>query len=78
MMIPSHAKGLYRVPYDGYVAQLHKGERVLTAKEAAAYNAGTGAKSGQYNFNFYNPQALSPAEQARQFKKTMNQLLFNM
>lgn len=77
--LPSHANGLYRVPYDGYVAELHKGERVLTAKEAAAYNAGASPKlSGQYNFNFYNPQALSPAEQARQFKKTMNQLLFNM
>ena len=35
----SHAEGLYRVPYDGYVAELHRGERVLTSGEAAAYNA---------------------------------------
>lgn len=28
-----HANGLEYVPYDGYVASLHKGERVLTAKE---------------------------------------------
>lgn len=35
----SHAAGLYRVPYDGYVAELHRGERVLTAGEADAYNA---------------------------------------
>lgn len=30
----SHANGLEYVPYDGYVAELHKGEKVLTAKEA--------------------------------------------
>lgn len=29
----SHASGLNYVPYDGYVAQLHRGERVLTARE---------------------------------------------
>ena len=34
----SHAKGLSIVPYDGYIAELHKGERVLTAKEAQEYN----------------------------------------
>lgn len=31
----SHAGGLSYVPYDGYIAQLHKGETVLTANEAA-------------------------------------------
>ena len=35
----SHAGGLRRVPYDGYVAELHEGERVLTQGEAAAYSA---------------------------------------
>lgn len=34
----SHAGGLSYVPYDGYIAELHRGERVLTAKEAAGYN----------------------------------------
>lgn len=29
----SHARGLDYVPYDGYIAELHKGERVQTAKE---------------------------------------------
>lgn len=29
----SHAGGLAYVPYDGYIAELHKGERVLTAEE---------------------------------------------
>lgn len=36
----SHASGLSYVPYDGYIAELHKGETVLTAEEAAAYRAG--------------------------------------
>jgi hypothetical protein len=34
----SHADGLSYVPFDGYVAQLHEGERVLTKKEAREYN----------------------------------------
>lgn len=33
----SHAGGLPYVPYDGYIAELHKGERVLTKEEASAY-----------------------------------------
>ena len=36
----SHAGGLAYVPFDGYVAELHKGERVLTASEAREYNSG--------------------------------------
>lgn len=35
----SHADGLAYVPFDGYVAQLHEGERVLTKKEAREYNS---------------------------------------
>lgn len=34
----SAADGLYYVPFDGFIAELHKGERVLTAREASAYN----------------------------------------
>ncbi len=33
----SHAGGLSYVPFDGYVAELHRGERVLTANEAREY-----------------------------------------
>lgn len=32
----SHMAGLQRVPFDGYVAELHEGERVLTEAEARA------------------------------------------
>lgn len=74
--VKGYANGLEYVPYDGFPAILHKGERVLTKTEASDYNQG---KSGAtYQFTFNSPQELSPAEQTRQFKKAMNQILFNM
>ena len=36
----SHAGGLDYVPYDGYVAKLHRGEMVLTRDEAIAVRNG--------------------------------------
>lgn len=39
----SHAGGLASVPYDGYTAELHAGERVLTAVEARSYSAQSGS-----------------------------------
>lgn len=39
----SHADGLRYVPFDGYIAELHRGERVLTAEENANYSQGGGA-----------------------------------
>ena len=39
----SHAFGLDRVPWDGYPALLHEGERVLTASQARAQDAGQAA-----------------------------------
>ena len=37
----SHASGLNYVPFDGYLAQLHRGEMVLTAAQADAIRSGT-------------------------------------
>jgi len=37
----SHRNGLEEVPYDGYIAELHKGEMVLTAAEANQYKSGS-------------------------------------
>lgn len=41
----SHAAGLSYVPYDGYVAELHRGERVLTAAQSREYGGGGGGSS---------------------------------
>ena len=38
----SHYSGLDSVPYDGYSARLHKGERVLTAQENRDYSQDDG------------------------------------
>ena len=42
----SHAGGLPYVPFDGYIAELHKGERVLTANEAKDYRRGEKQNNG--------------------------------
>lgn len=42
----SYAGGLAYVPFDGYIAELHKGERVLTANEAKAYKNGEKSVGG--------------------------------
>lgn len=72
----SHANGLTYVPYNGYIAQLHEGERVLTKQEAKDYNNGKGGSSGDV-YNFYNTKP-DPYEYSRQMriakiKQSMNQ-----
>lgn len=56
----SHAGGLDYVPFDGYLARLHRGETVLTATEAAAYrrSKGGGQTTKQFNLTI-NTQSLS-------------------
>ena len=34
----NHANGLWSVPYDGYLARLHRGERVVPAREVSSRN----------------------------------------
>lgn len=72
----SHRTGLNEVPYDGYVAELHKGEMVLTAAEAKRYKKGQ-STSGTVNnitVNNYSPKALNEAESARQYRKAQREL----
>ena len=41
-----HANGLDYVPRDGYIAMLHRGERVQTAVDASASRLGSGGRGG--------------------------------
>lgn len=42
----NHAGGMDYVPYNNYVANLHRGEMVLTADEADSYRRGKGSSNG--------------------------------
>ena len=67
-----HANGLDYVPYNGYVAELHEGERVLTKQQNREYNEGKVGQGGDI-FNFYNTKP-TPYEYARQMKKAKRDL----
>ena len=56
----SHANGLRYVPFDGYLAQLHRGEAVLAADEAAAYRSGQG--NGKVFNMTINTQSVSKSD----------------
>lgn len=71
----SHANGLDYVPFDGYVAQLHEGERVLTKEENRDYNNNGGNNQGGDTYNFYNTQP-DPYEYARQMKRVKKELAY--
>lgn len=68
----SHANGLDYVPFDGYVAQLHKGERVLTKEESKEYGNNRNTSGGD-TFNFYNTKP-DPYEYARQMKRAKKEM----
>lgn len=48
----SHANGLTRVPFDGYRAELHKNEAVLTAKEADSWRNGKNNNGNKVTVNY--------------------------
>lgn len=75
----SHAGGLGYVPFDGYIAELHRGERVLTKKEAEDYSRGKGQSDtkGGDTFNFYNTKP-DPYEYYRQMKRAKRELAKEM
>ena len=70
----SHASGLDYVPFNGYRATLHQGERVLTQEENKRYRYNDGYRSGGDTFNFYSPEAIDAVTAAREFKKVQRQL----
>lgn len=47
----SHANGLGFVPFDNYIAELHRGERVLTAQENRSYTMPSWNNQGQAQAN---------------------------
>ena len=69
--IPKLKVGMANVPYDDYLALLHKGERVLTADENREYSNGgneeisTQNVDNSFNLTINSPEATSPAENAR-------------
>ena len=50
-LLPGHANGLPFVPSDGYLAVLHKGERVMTASENRHYTYNNNTYFGNVNLN---------------------------
>ena len=56
----SHKTGLDYVPYDDYVAVLHKGEMVLPADDAADYRSGGRTGVAPTTVNLY-PQTVDEA-----------------
>lgn len=67
-----HANGLDYVPFNGYTAYLHKGERVLTKQENEAYTRGRTSQGD--TFIFYDTKP-NPYEYARQMKKAKKELM---
>lgn len=66
----SHANGLNYVPFDGYRAELHRGERVMTANESRQMDAGWGKMASELS----NMRAML-SETARATARTADLLL---
>lgn len=67
----SHAGGLTYVPYNGYLAELHEGEQVLTKAQASQYRNGGGSYSGPINITVNAAQGQSETEIAQQVARIL-------
>lgn len=70
-----HAAGLDYVPFNGYMAQLHEGERVLTKQENREYTGGGNNGNNGDMFIFYDTKP-DPYEYARQMKRAKREMAF--
>lgn len=72
----THYNGLDYVPFDGYNARLHEGERVLTKKENEAYTKAKqdGVETKGITLNVNSPKALNPSETAERIRIMMQEL----
>lgn len=68
----SHSSGLDYVPYNGYVAEVHEGEAILTKEEADAYRRGK--DGGGDTFIFNSPEPISEIEAARQVRRVKREI----
>lgn len=74
---PNHRfNGLSYVPFDGYLARLHEGERILTKKENETFTSSAkyGSSGGDVNLNLYSPAPLNPSESAQKMKEMLQEL----
>ncbi len=68
----SHYNGLANVPYDGYIAELHKGERVLTAGENEEYSNRLGVKLKTLKGSSKTTTTLTKNDNKNYFNPTIN------
>lgn len=59
----SFRNGLTYVPYDGFIAELHEGEQILTKSQANVYRAGQSGGRVQVNQYFYGSTHTAADEQ---------------
>lgn len=66
MVDGSHYHGLSRVPYDGYIARLHKGEEIVPRQQADQYRANRSGGGSVINLNIaYNGGAMDEQQMAQ-------------
>lgn len=66
----SHAGGLAYVPFNGYIAELHRGERVLTAEENQRYSSGGDGTT----INFYSNEKIDEYTAAKELRRTIKDM----